>query len=66
MVIYNEYLKLIMGDIELCCLFLFFEEFKFVIVWEEEKMEFVKLLDWVFILVKESLEEFSVKINVLL
>jgi pre-mRNA-splicing helicase BRR2 len=42
------------------------EEFKFVTVREEEKMELAKLLDRVPILVKESLEEPSTKINVLL
>lgn len=64
MVMYNEYLKFIMGEIELCCLFLLSEEFKYVFVCEEEKMEFVKLLDRVLIFVKESLDELSVKINV--
>ncbi|KAF0895374.1 hypothetical protein E2562_012405 [Oryza meyeriana var. granulata] len=42
------------------------EEFKYVSVRQDEKMELVKLLDRVPIPVKESLEEPSAKINVLL
>ncbi|XP_057859614.2 DExH-box ATP-dependent RNA helicase DExH12 [Cryptomeria japonica] len=63
---YNEHLKPTMGDIELCRLFSLSEEFKYVSVREEEKMELAKLLDRVPIPVKESLEEPSAKINVLL
>eukprot|EP01018_Ginkgo_biloba_P013775 Gb_27895 [translate_table: standard] len=63
---YNEHLKPTMGDIELCRLFSLSEEFKYVMVREEEKMELAKLLDRVPIPVKESLEESSAKINVLL
>ncbi|ERN04114.1 hypothetical protein AMTR_s00077p00041320 [Amborella trichopoda] len=55
-----------MGDIELCRLFSLSEEFKYVIVRQDEKMELAKLLDCVPIPVKESLEEPSAKINVLL
>lgn len=66
MATYNEHLKPTMGDIELCRLFSLSEEFKFVTVREEEKMELAKLLDRVPIPVKESLEEPSAKINVLL
>ncbi|KAL3697093.1 hypothetical protein R1sor_011169 [Riccia sorocarpa] len=66
MATYNEHLKPTMGDIELCRLFSLSEEFKFVSVREEEKMELAKLLDRVPIPVKESLEEPSAKINVLL
>ncbi|KAL2643968.1 hypothetical protein R1flu_011555 [Riccia fluitans] len=66
MATYNEHLKPTMGDIELCRLFSLSEEFKFVTVREEEKMELAKLLDRVPIPVKESLEESSAKINVLL
>ncbi|KAL4189933.1 hypothetical protein AMTRI_Chr08g209540 [Amborella trichopoda] len=51
--IYNEHLKPTM-------------EFKYVIVRQDEKMELAKLLDCVPIPVKESLEEPSAKINVLL
>ena len=63
---YNEYLKPTIGDIELCRLFSLSEEFKYVGVRQDEKMELAKLLDRVPIPVKESLEEPSAKINVLL
>uniref|UniRef100_A0A8R7V0V4 RNA helicase n=2 Tax=Triticum urartu TaxID=4572 RepID=A0A8R7V0V4_TRIUA len=63
---YNEYLKPTMGYIELCQLFSLSEEFKYVSVRKDEKMELEKLLDRVPIPVKESLEEPSTKINVLL
>lgn len=63
---YNEYLKPTMGDIELCRLFALSEEFKYVTVRREEKMELAKLLERVPIPVKEGLEEPSAKINVLL
>ncbi|XP_048127007.1 DExH-box ATP-dependent RNA helicase DExH12-like [Rhodamnia argentea] len=63
---YNEHLKPTMGDIELCWLFSLSEEFKYVTVRQDEKMELVKLLDRVPIPVKESLEEPSAKISVLL
>uniref|UniRef100_A0A453R8X1 RNA helicase n=3 Tax=Aegilops tauschii subsp. strangulata TaxID=200361 RepID=A0A453R8X1_AEGTS len=63
---YNEYLKPTMGYIELCQLFSLSEEFKYVSVRKDEKMELEKILDRVPIPVKESLEEPSTKINVLL
>lgn len=63
---YNEYLKPTMGDIEICRLFSLSEEFKYVTVRQDEKMELAKLLERVPIPVKESLEEPSAKINVLL
>ncbi|XP_077224585.1 DExH-box ATP-dependent RNA helicase DExH12-like [Tasmannia lanceolata] len=63
---YNEHLKPTMGDIELCRLFSLSEEFKYVTVRQDEKMELAKLLDRVPIPVKEGLEEPSAKINVLL
>lgn len=63
---YNEHLKPTMGDIELCRLFSLSEEFKYVSVRQDEKMELAKLLDRVPIPIKESLEEPSAKINVLL
>ncbi|MCL7047252.1 hypothetical protein MKW94_014479 [Papaver nudicaule] len=63
---YNEHLKPTMGDIELCRLFSLSEEFKYVTVRQDEKIELAKLLDRVPIPVKESLEEPSAKINVLL
>ncbi|PHT28564.1 U5 small nuclear ribonucleoprotein kDa helicase [Capsicum baccatum] len=63
---YNEHLKPTMGDIELCRLFSLSEEFKCVTVRQDERMELAKLLDRVPIPIKESLEEPSAKINVLL
>ncbi len=42
------------------------EEFKYMVVREEEKMELAKLLERVPIPVKESLDEPTAKINVLL
>ncbi|PSR99459.1 DExH-box ATP-dependent RNA helicase [Actinidia chinensis var. chinensis] len=63
---YNEHLKPTMGDIELCRLFSLSDEFKYVTVRQDEKMELAKLLDRVPIPIKESLEEPSAKINVLL
>ncbi|KAL7083867.1 hypothetical protein ACP275_14G188400 [Erythranthe tilingii] len=63
---YNEHLKPTMGDIELCRLFSLSEEFKYVTVRQDEKVELAKLLDRVPIPIKESLEEPSTKINVLL
>lgn len=63
---YNEHLKPTMSDIELCWLFSLSDEFKYVTVRQDEKMELAKLLDRVPIPIKESLEEPSAKINVLL
>ncbi|KAJ7950467.1 DExH-box ATP-dependent RNA helicase [Quillaja saponaria] len=63
---YNEHLKPTMGDEELCWLFSLSEEFKYVTVRPDEKTELAKLLDRVPIPIKESLEEPSAKINVLL
>ncbi|KAL5555566.1 hypothetical protein UlMin_037802 [Ulmus minor] len=63
---YNEHLMPTMGDTELCRLFSLSEEFKYVTVQQDEKMELAKLLDCVSIPIKESLEEPSAKINVLL
>ncbi|KAF6148789.1 hypothetical protein GIB67_038122 [Kingdonia uniflora] len=63
---YNEHLKPTMGDIELCRLFSLSEEFKYVTVRQDEKMELAKLLERVPIPIKENLDESSAKINVLL
>ncbi|KFK37089.1 hypothetical protein AALP_AA4G211800 [Arabis alpina] len=63
---YNENLKPMMSDIELYRLFSLSEEFKYVSVRQDEKMELAKLLDRVPIPIKESVEEPSAKINVLL
>ncbi|CAN6808070.1 unnamed protein product [Brassica oleracea] len=63
---YNENLKPTMTDIELCRLFSLSEEFKYVTVRQDEKMEVAQLLDRVPIPVKETVEDPSAKINVLL
>ncbi|KAJ0262082.1 Brr2 [Hirschfeldia incana] len=63
---YNEHLKPTMGEIDLYRLFSLSEEFKYVSVRQDEKMELAKLLDRVPIPIKETLEEPSAKINVLL
>ncbi|KAG7383350.1 hypothetical protein PHYPSEUDO_003730 [Phytophthora pseudosyringae] len=73
---YNEYLKPHMSDIEILRLFSLSNEFKYVIVRSEEKLELVKLLERVPVPVKESLVSAapgsvaagsgSAKVNVLL
>ena len=63
---YNEHLKPTMGEIELLRLFALSEEFKYLIVREEEKLELAKLIDRVPIPIKEGLDEPTAKINVLL
>eukprot|EP01105_Mastigella_eilhardi_P003553 TRINITY_DN145_c0_g1_i1.p1 TRINITY_DN145_c0_g1~~TRINITY_DN145_c0_g1_i1.p1 ORF type:complete len:2180 (+),score=716.66 TRINITY_DN145_c0_g1_i1:39-6578(+) len=64
--VYNEHLKPAMSDIELFRLFSLSQEFRFIPVREEEKKELEKLLDRVPIPIKESLEEPTAKVNVLL
>lgn len=66
MAVFNEYLKPTMSDIELFRVFSLASEFKYMNVREEEKMELAKLLDRVPIPIKESMEEASAKVNVLL
>jgi pre-mRNA-splicing helicase BRR2 len=66
MATYNEYLKPTLGDIELFRLFSLSGEFKNIVVRSEEKEELRKLLERVPIPVKESMEEPSAKVNVLL
>ncbi|KAI9991581.1 hypothetical protein PInf_018028 [Phytophthora infestans] len=73
---YNEYLKPHMSDIEILRLFSLSNEFKYVIIRSEEKLELVKLLERVPVPVKESLVSTapgsvaagsgSAKVNVLL
>eukprot|EP00958_Prasinococcus_capsulatus_P026621 scaffold4916_cov371-Prasinococcus_capsulatus_cf.AAC.3 len=63
---FSESLKPSMSDIEICRLFSLAEEFKFLVVREEEKVELAKLLEIVPIPIKESIEEPSAKVNVLL
>jgi pre-mRNA-splicing helicase BRR2 len=66
MATYNEYLKPTLSDIELFRLFSLSYEFRHIIVREEEKLELKSLLDKVPIPIKESMDEPSAKINVLL
>jgi pre-mRNA-splicing helicase BRR2 len=66
MATYNQMMKPTLSQIELFRVFSLSSEFKYISVREEEKMELSKLLDRVPIPVKESMEEPSAKINVLL
>ena len=63
---YNDYLKPTLSDIELFRVFCLSEEFKYIIVREEEKLELQKLLERAPIPIKEGMEEPSSKINILL
>ncbi|KAL6287766.1 hypothetical protein ACE6H2_012156 [Prunus campanulata] len=63
---YNELLKPTMGQLELFRLFSLSDEFKYVTVRRDEKMELAQLLDCVPVPVNGSVEEPSDKINVLL
>ncbi|KAI7862372.1 Sec63 Brl domain-containing protein [Spinellus fusiger] len=66
MATYNQHLKPMMSHIELFRVFALSDEFKYIPIREEEKLELSKLLERVPIPVKESLEEPTAKINVLL
>ncbi|KAG9299631.1 hypothetical protein G9A89_020802 [Geosiphon pyriformis] len=66
MATYNQHLKPMMGHIELFRVFALSDEFKYIPVREEEKLELSKLLERVPIPVKEGIEEPTSKINVLL
>ncbi|XP_020612728.1 U5 small nuclear ribonucleoprotein 200 kDa helicase-like, partial [Orbicella faveolata] len=63
---YNSLLKPTLSEIELFRVFSLSSEFKYITVREEEKLELNKLLERVPIPVKESIEEPSAKVNVLL
>lgn len=63
---YNQHLRPMMSHIELFRVFALSDEFKYIPVREEEKLELAKLLERVPIPVKESIEEPTAKINVLL
>ena len=63
---YNKHLKSSIGLIELFRIFSLSQEFKNVPVRQEEKQELAKLLDRVPIPIKESIDDPSAKINVLL
>ncbi|XP_077866921.1 U5 small nuclear ribonucleoprotein 200 kDa helicase-like [Saccoglossus kowalevskii] len=66
MATYNQLLKPTLSEIELFRVFSLSGEFKNITVREEEKLELHKLLERVPIPVKESIEEPSAKVNVLL
>ena len=66
MLTYNQLLKRTLSEIELFRVFSLSGEFKNINVREEEKLELQKLMERVPIPVKESIEEPSAKVNVLL
>ena len=66
MATYNQHLKPHMSLIDLFRVFALSDEFKLIPVREEEKLELAKMLERVPIPVKESLEEPTAKINVLI
>lgn len=66
MSVYNVLLKPTLSEIELFRVFSLSSEFKNLTVREEEKLELSKLLERVPIPIKESIEEPSAKVNVLL
>ncbi|KRT82021.1 helicase, partial [Oryctes borbonicus] len=63
---YNQLLKSMLSEIELFRVFSLSSEFKNITVREEEKLELQKLMERVPIPIKESMEEPSAKVNVLL
>ena len=64
--VFNDHLKPTVSDIELLRIFSMAGEFKNLVTREEEKMELQKLADRVPIPIKETLEERTAKVNVLL
>ena len=66
MLTYNHHLQPMITPIELFRIFALSEEFKYIPVRQDEKLELAKLLGRVPIPVKESIEEPQAKINVLL
>lgn len=66
MATYNQLLKPMLSEIELFRVFSLSSEFKNITVREEEKLELQKLMERVPIPIKESIEEPSAKVNVLL
>ncbi|VDK53054.1 unnamed protein product, partial [Gongylonema pulchrum] len=63
---YNQLLKATATEIDLFRIFSLSSEFKQIMVREEEKLELQKLAEHVPVPIKESLEESSAKVNVLL
>ena len=66
MLTYNHHLQPMVGMIELFRIFALSDEFKYIPVRQDEKLELAKMLVRVPIPVKESIEEPQAKINVLL
>ncbi|XP_015785684.1 U5 small nuclear ribonucleoprotein 200 kDa helicase [Tetranychus urticae] len=66
MSVYNQLLKPTLSEIELFRVFSLSGEFRNITIREEEKLELQKLMERVPIPVKESIEEPSAKVNVLL
>jgi len=66
MAVFNDYLKPTLSDIEIFRLFSLSSEFRQIHVREEEKLELAKLAARVPVPVKESIDEPSAKVNVLL
>ena len=66
MLTYNHHIQPMITPIELFRIFALSEEFKYIPVRQDEKLELAKLLGRVPIPVKESIEEPQAKINVLL
>ena len=63
---YNQLLKPNLSEIELFRVFSLSSEFKHITIREEEKLELTKLMERVPIPIKESVEEPTAKINILL
>ena len=66
MLIYNHHIQPMITPIELFRVFALSDEFKYIPVRQDEKLELAKLIGRVPIPVKESIEEPTAKINVLL
>ena len=66
MATYNQFLKPTLSEIELFRVFSLSGEFKHITIREEEKLELQKLMERVPIPIKESIDEPSAKVNVLL
>ena len=63
---YNQLLKPTLSEIELFRVFSLSGEFRNITVRDEEKLELSKLMERVPIPIKESIEEPSAKVNILL
>ena len=66
MLTYNHHIQPLITPVELFRIFALSDEFKYIPVRQDEKLELAKLLDRIPIPVKESVEEPHAKINVLL